>query len=237
MLPKHRTFHFGSFSFSRAHGLRQGEVPVTLRHLERQLLKCLLERPGEIVRKEELISALWPTTSVSPNTLNVLIRRLRVRLRDTSGPPRIIESVSRMGFRVRAQPAPKRVMPVADVLLRGDHSRFIRDVTIPDGSILAPGEHFEKVWEIQNVGRTTWKHRQLRRVGACEGPGRLTSPPTIEIALTPPGRLCLVRVALVAPFEPGSYYAAWKMTDRTGGELLPTQSPLFISVDVVLDRR
>jgi hypothetical protein len=76
-------------------------------------------------------------------------------------------------------------------LASGDKSRFIRDVTIPDGSILQPGERFEKVWEIQNVGSTPWRDRSLRRIGACSGPGRLISDPLYPIPATKPGNLCL----------------------------------------------
>ena len=234
MLPKDKTFTFGPFTFSRIHGLRRGNRPIPLRHVERQLLKCLLDRPSEIVRKEEIVATLWPASHVSPNTLNVHVRRLRITLKDTTRPHQLLKAVPRMGFMLVANPAPTRTASFLKAQLEaGDKSRFIRDVTIPDGSILTPGERLEKVWEIQNVGSTPWRDRHLRRVGVCSGPGRLTSDPLTVIPATEPGETCLVRLWLTAPTQPGSYYAAWKMVDERGMECLPKQSPLFVSVDVV----
>jgi len=236
MIPKDQIFRFGPFTFSRARGLWRGTQPIPVRHLERQLLKCLLDRPGELVRKEELMAALWPDSHVAPNTLNVLVRRLRVTLGDRTRPHRLLTSYARIGYLLIASPAPRRVAPVSSRIARGDKSRFVRDVTIPDGSILAPGEPFEKIWEIQNAGSVAWRGRNLRRVGTSSGPGRLVSEPLTAIPPTQPGRLCLIRLALKAPQQPGTYYAAWKMVDEHGREVFPRQQPLFVNIDVVLER-
>lgn len=234
MLPRDKTFTFGPFTFSRTRGLWRGTRPVPVRHIERQLLKCLLDRSGEIVRKEEIEATLWPDTNVSENTLNVHVRRLRITLGDTKRPHRWIKAFPRMGFMVVATPQPRRPAPVQGGKRNaGDRSRFIRDVTIPDGTIMASGERFEKVWEIQNAGSVPWRERQLRRIGTCSGAGRLTSDPFTAIPTTRPGQLCLVRMWLIAPSQPGSYYAAWKMVDAGGREYLPKHSPLFVAVDVL----
>lgn len=236
MLPKQKPFKVGPFTFSRARGLWRGRRPKLLRHQERQLLKCLLERPSEIVRKEEILAALWPDTHVTANTLNVLVHRLRLALGDAKKPHKLLKAFPRIGFMIVATPLPRRVAPVSTSKPArniGDGSRFVRDVTIPDGSIFGPGEPFEKIWEIQNVGSVEWKGRSLRRVGASKGPGRLTSEPSTPIAATTPGQLCLVRMSFKAPTQPGSYYAEWKMVDETGKICFPHLEPLFISVDVV----
>lgn len=233
MLPRHRTFRFGSFTFSRLEGLRRAGRSVALRHIERQLLKCLLDRAGEPVRKEELEAAVWPTTHVASNTVNVEIRRLRIRLGDVKRPYRLVKSFPKMGFLLEAEPSPRRVAPVAAERTRRDSSKFTGDITIPDGSLVTPNERFEKVWEIQNTGSVQWVGRALRRVGACSGSGRIRGEPTITVPDTPPGRLCLIRADLIAPEDPGSYYAAWKMVDGDGHIVFPRQRPLFVSIDVV----
>lgn len=98
MLPRDQTFTFGPFTFSRNRGLWRGTELVPLRHIERQLLKCLLDRPAEIVRKEEISATLWPpNTNVSENTLSVHVRRLRVTLGDTTRPYRWLKAFPRMG--------------------------------------------------------------------------------------------------------------------------------------------
>jgi DNA-binding winged helix-turn-helix (wHTH) protein len=235
MLPKDRLFKIGKFTFSRTQGLRRAGRLVSLRHQERQLLKCLLERPGEVVRKEEIHAMLWPEIIVSDNTLNVHVSRLRAALGDTKRRHRLLKSVSGAGFMVMATPTPKRVAPEQSHRVSGDKSRFVRDVTIPDGSVFEPGEAFEKIWEIQNLGSMEWKSRSIRRVGVARGPGRLTSEPSTPIPDTKPGELCLVRVFLTAPSQPGSYYAQWKMVNDRGELCLSRQEPLFVSIDVVIE--
>ena len=96
-------------------------------------------------------------------------------------------------------------------------------------------ERLEKVWEIQNVGSVEWEGRHLRRVGASSGPGRLTTEPLTPVPRTAPGQICLIRLTIEAPRQPGTYYAAWKMVGAGGNEILAKQSPLFVSVDVVDD--
>ena len=228
-----KTFRFGGFTFSRARGLWHGKEPVQLRHLERQLLKCLLERPGGIVRVDELTAALWPTTTVSANTLYVHVRRLRIALRDTDQPYRLLKTLPRVGYTLVTTPTRHAASYEPTRALAGDRSRFIRDVTIPDGSIFKPHERFEKIWEIKNVGSKSWRNRYLRRVGACAGPARITSEPLTRIPDTKPGQPCLIRVWLTAPDQPGSCYAAWKMVNADGVELLPRQKPVFVGIDVV----
>jgi DNA-binding winged helix-turn-helix (wHTH) protein len=235
MIPHEQVFQFGPFTFSRREGLYRGDAPVPLRHLERQLLKCLLDRAGEIVRKEELVAAVWPETHVAENTLSVQVRRLRISLKDTKKPHKLLKAYPRMGYMLVADQARRGAAVLPKGKSVGDKSRFIRDVTIPDGTIMAPGTRFEKIWEIQNVASRPWTHRMLRRVGACSGPGRLISDPENPIPDTKPGELCLVRMWLTAPSQPASYYAAWKMVNEEGNEALPSQSPLFVAIDVVQD--
>ena len=103
-------------------------------------------------RNDHGSAKLWPEVIVSDNTLNVHVSRLRAALGDTKRPHRLLKSVSRAGFMVVATPTPKRVAPVHGLRVSGDKSRFVRDVTIPDGSVFEPGEAFEKIWEIQNLG-------------------------------------------------------------------------------------
>jgi hypothetical protein len=94
------------------------------------------------------------------------------------------------------------------------------------------GQKFRKVWEIENIGDIPWENRFLERVGPCHGPGRLKSRRRVRIPYTLPGQKCKIKVNLIAPDQPGSCYAEWKMLDEKGNVLLPNQKPLFVSVDV-----
>ena len=115
----------------------------------------------------------------------------------------------------------------------GDRSRFIRDVTIPDGTRIRIGRKFKKIWEIQNIGAVVWDNRFLAREGVCDGPGRLKSTSRIRVPYTLPGERCQVKIDLIASAQPGSCYAEWKMVDSSGKYLFPNETPLFVSIDVV----
>jgi TolB-like protein/DNA-binding winged helix-turn-helix (wHTH) protein/Tfp pilus assembly protein PilF len=71
-----------------------------------QLLALLLERPGELVTREELSSKLWPQTTVDfDHGLNKAIGKIREALGDSSENPRFIETVARRGYRFLADVA------------------------------------------------------------------------------------------------------------------------------------
>lgn len=117
--------------------------------------------------------------------------------------------------------------------LVGDGSRFIRDVTIPDGSKIEIGERFTKKWEIQNIGSVKWENRFLVRQGLSKGRGRFHGPERIRVPYTRAGERCIISVQLIAPDEPGSCTEDWKMVDEDGRLMFPNLTPLFISIDVI----
>jgi TolB-like protein/DNA-binding winged helix-turn-helix (wHTH) protein/Tfp pilus assembly protein PilF len=68
-----------------------------------QLLAMLLERPGELVTREELRLRLWPQTVVDfDHGLNKAINKVRDALGDSAENPRFIQTVSRRGYRFLA---------------------------------------------------------------------------------------------------------------------------------------
>src|SRR3972149_4698274 len=46
--------------------------------------------------------------------------------------------------------------PVASATSSCNVSQFITDVTIPDGTVMTPGQAFTKIWRIKNIGSCTW---------------------------------------------------------------------------------
>ena len=64
-------------------------------------LRCLLlERPGELITREEIERRLWPDRNVDyQHSLDVAVSRLRTALGDKGGSPRYIETVPRKGYR------------------------------------------------------------------------------------------------------------------------------------------
>lgn len=105
--------------------------------------------------------------------------------------------------------------------LDGDEATFVRDDTIPDGSILAPGEAFTKTWTIRNTGTVAWTGRYLARVGVGDGISLPKSPPRIPIPDTPPGREVTLSVPMTAHTQPGQARVHFKQTDESGNLYFP----------------
>jgi len=66
-----------------------------------QILKMLLERPGELVTREELRTALWPSDTFVDfeHGLHAGVNRLREALGDSADSPRLVETLPRRGYR------------------------------------------------------------------------------------------------------------------------------------------
>jgi len=92
---------FGDFEFDdRRRALRSRGQPVRLRGQAGDLLYLLLERPGELITREEIEHRLWPDTNVNfDHSLDVVVSRLRTVLGDKGPSPRFIETVPRRGYR------------------------------------------------------------------------------------------------------------------------------------------
>src|SRR5579863_10188250 len=101
VLPK-RVYRFGLFQVDPDGGklLRQG-VPVRLQEQPLRVLCLLLERPREIVTREDLRQSLWPegTYVEFDGSLNAALKRLRFALGDDADNPIFIETVPRRGYR------------------------------------------------------------------------------------------------------------------------------------------
>jgi Tol biopolymer transport system component/DNA-binding winged helix-turn-helix (wHTH) protein len=97
-----RVVRFSVFEVDlRAGELRRNGVKVKLQNQPFQILAMLLERPGEIVTREELHSRLWSADTFVDfnNGLNSAIRRLRDALGDTAEHPTFVETLGRRGYR------------------------------------------------------------------------------------------------------------------------------------------
>src|ERR1700756_4366102 len=85
----------------RAGELRRNEAKVKLQEQPFQVLAALLERPGELVTREELRSRLWPADTFVDfdHGLNAAVRRLREALGESAETPIFVETLARRGYR------------------------------------------------------------------------------------------------------------------------------------------
>jgi TolB-like protein len=98
---------FGTFELnSRTGELRKKGIKIKLQDQPLQVLIMLLNRPGEIVSREELQNKLWPADTFVDfeHGLNKAMNRVRTALGDSSDNPRFIETLSRKGYRFIASP-------------------------------------------------------------------------------------------------------------------------------------
>jgi TolB-like protein/DNA-binding winged helix-turn-helix (wHTH) protein len=100
--PIENTIRFGLFELDlRTRQLTKNGVKIRLPQQSIQALSLLLERPGEIVTREELRERLWPSDVFVDfdHGLNKSIQKLRDALGDSAGSPRYIETIPRIGYR------------------------------------------------------------------------------------------------------------------------------------------
>jgi eukaryotic-like serine/threonine-protein kinase len=112
-LPHHLA-RFGVFELDlRARELRKGGLSTGLPEQSIKILALLVEKPGEVVLREEIRKKLWPDDTIVEfdHSINAAIKRLRQSLGDPADAPRYIDTLARRGYRwklpvewVEAQP-------------------------------------------------------------------------------------------------------------------------------------
>lgn len=109
---------------------------------------------------------------------------------------------------------------------------FEGDVTIPDGTDLAPGTSFTKTWRLRNTGTCTWTTAydlvffngdQMGGPTVVDMPGNVAPNQTIDLS-----------VNLTAPGSPGEYKGNWKLKDASGVlfGLGKQDVPFYVDIDV-----
>src|SRR2546428_7809266 len=94
--------HFGVFEVDvRSGELRKQGVRIKLQEQPFHVLAVLLQRPGEVVTREQLRSENWSADTFVDfdNSLNTAINKLREALGDSADNPRFIETLPRRGYR------------------------------------------------------------------------------------------------------------------------------------------
>jgi Tol biopolymer transport system component/DNA-binding winged helix-turn-helix (wHTH) protein len=100
--PSPKLFRFGAFEVDiRGGELRKRGIKIKLQLQPFQVLLTLLERPGDVVTREELREKLWPADTFVDfdHGLASAINRLREALSDSPENPRFVETVPRRGYR------------------------------------------------------------------------------------------------------------------------------------------
>jgi cholera toxin transcriptional activator len=103
-MPNHnRLFRFGIYELDGATGelRKDGKSRPRLQGQLLEVLLHLLDRPGEVVTREELRQRLWPADTFVDydHSLNTAVNKLREALNDSADNPRFIQTIPRRGYR------------------------------------------------------------------------------------------------------------------------------------------
>src|SRR5438477_11580026 len=100
--PAGRMVRFGIFELDLVVGeLRKSGVRIRLQEQPLQVLAMLLERPGDVVTRDELRQKLWPADTFVDfdHSLNTAVNKIREALGDSASSPRFVETLARRGYR------------------------------------------------------------------------------------------------------------------------------------------
>jgi len=99
-MPPNKEIAFGPFRLDLTNEwLWQGTRSISLRPKAFAVLKLLLDHPGQLVNKQQVLDTVWPGTFVGDAVLKSSIRQLREALNDDAKHPSYIETAHRRGYR------------------------------------------------------------------------------------------------------------------------------------------
>ena len=124
-----------------------------------------------------------------------------------------LTGVTQVGSTVVAPPA-AATAPLGDAC---NNSIYIADLTVPDGTVLQPGEDFKKVWQFRNTGSCTWDEGYaLVFVGGDTAIDPVNYEITDSRDFIAPGEDAEFDIPLTAPLTEGSYQGTWRMRSDSG---------------------
>jgi hypothetical protein len=110
------------------------------------------------------------------------------------------------------------------------------DVTIPDDTVMTPGQAFTKTWRLRNAGTCTWSSSYSIVYFSGE---RMSAPENVPLAgNVAPGESVDVSVDMVAPTQPGTYQSNWKLRNASGrlfGIGVGEGLPFYVRIQVASD--
>ena len=176
---------------------------------------CLLLIVGALllwrsIGQENTGLALTPTAAV-PTTLPTASSSL------TPTPTASLPSVRTPTAPSTSAPAPTLTSTPTATQMRGstctNNSALVTDVTVPNGTVLAPGQSFYKIWRVLNTGTCAWSDGYTF---TSIGGDFMGAPPVIAVPITAPAATADLLVPMTAPSTPGNITSYWQLRNPDG---------------------
>ena len=129
----------------RCRELRRNGDKIKLQERPFQVLTALIERPGEVVTRQEMQQKLWPTDTFVDfeHSINTAVKKLREALGDDAENPRFIETLPRRGYRL--------IAPV-EIVEKSGVSPEAAISAVPPREGTARGTNPQKRWPVAAIG-------------------------------------------------------------------------------------
>jgi len=218
-----RIVRFGPFEVDlKAAVLRKQGLRLRLQEQPFQVLAALLDNPGEVVAREDLVRRLWPDGTVVDfdRGLNAAVTRLRQVLSDSAETPRYVETVARRGYRFIAPlDAPPEPLPPKPPIPLPPASLSWRSWLLPSVAVLAI------------LGAAMWWFSHAAQTPAGALVLAIEVDPFEDLEETPDGTLIRknpnagIDLPPAAIFAPGHWYAALLIDHETKKPMFAYENP------------
>ena len=127
-----------------------------------------------------------------------------------------------------AVPLPPTPLPVppANPNVCYDGLEYVADITIPDNSVMNPGQDFDKIWRVRNTGTCIWDDSY--RLVFVQGDQMNGSTQRVRGTVRP-GETYDIGIDQNAPNQPGKYHGVWQMVN---GARIPFGTRIWIKIRV-----
>jgi len=163
-----------------------------------------------LVRAYNTAGAVSDPAGVSVNVLQRTAQAptLTPTIPSAPPPPVITVTPSPVPPTITASPVPPTPGPSSCT----NAAAFVQDVTVPDGTNWAPGQAFNKIWQVRNTGTCTWSGYQL----VFASGEAMTTNSTAAVPATAPGATADILVPMTAPATAGTHSSQWRLKSPSG---------------------
>jgi hypothetical protein len=136
------------------------------------------------------------------------------------GSPAELPSVTAAAVAVPTLVVPTPTPPCMDGL------SYVQDLTIPDGTSMAPGQIVDKQWQVQNSGTCNWDKRYRLKLIGGDAMGVQPLQPLFPARA---GTEATLRIVFTAPQSSGVYESQWQAVDPAG---VPFGDAFYVQISV-----